>query len=138
MIKISCPYCGQGYDCDDEFNGETITCQKCSKEFDISNQKPVHTQESKEQQKNIEQHPQQAVKEQNFSTKCPFCLSEIPFGAKRCRHCGTWISGMALTKRIFSIIVKIIFSSLIISFLAIIASTLTVRFIQHIFEEFYK
>lgn len=138
MIKISCPNCGQGYDCDDEFNGETITCQKCSKEFEISNQKPVHTQESKEQQKNIEQHPQQAVKEQNFSTKCPFCLSEIPFGAKRCRHCGTWISGMALTKRIFSIIVKIIFSSLIISFLAIIASTLTVRLIQHIFEEFYK
>ena len=133
MIKISCPNCGQGYDCDDEFNGETITCQKCSKEFEISNQKNIQNPEPKEQQKNIEQQPQQAVKEQNFSTKCPFCLSEIPFGAKRCRHCGTWISGMALTKRIFSIIVKIIFSSLIISFLAIIASTLTVRLIQHIF-----
>lgn len=66
MIKISCPHCGQGYDCDDEFNGETITCQKCSKEFEISNQKPVHTQESKEQQKNIEQQPQQSIQEQNF------------------------------------------------------------------------
>ena len=135
MIKISCPHCGQGYDCDDEFNGETITCQKCSKEFDISNQKPVHTQESKEQQKNIEQHPQQAIQEQNFSTKCPFCLSEIPFGAKRCRFCGTWISGTALTDRIFSIIIKILFALFIISILIFFASAITVAVIQAIFAK---
>lgn len=135
MIKISCPHCGQGYDCDDEFNGETITCQKCSKKFEISNQKPVHTPESKEQQKNIEHQPQQAIQEQNFSTKCPFCLSEIPFGAKRCRHCGTWISGMALTDRIFSIIIKILFALFIISILIFFASAITVAVIQAIFDK---
>lgn len=135
MIKISCPHCGQGYDCDDEFNGETITCQKCSKKFEISNQKPVHTPESKEQQKNIEHQPQQGIQEQNFSTKCPFCLSEIPFGAKRCRHCGTWISGMALTDRIFSIIIKILFALFIISILIFFASAITVAVIQAIFDK---
>ena len=135
MIKISCPHCGQGYDCDDEFNGETIACQKCSKKFEISNQKPVHTPESKEQQKNIEHQPQQAIQEQNFSTKCPFCLSEIPFGAKRCRHCGTWISGMALTDRIFSIIIKILFALFIISILIFFASAITVAVIQAIFDK---
>lgn len=135
MIKISCPHCGQGYDCDDEFNGETITCQKCSKKFDISNQKPVHTPESKEQKKNIEQQPQQAIQEQNFSTKCPFCLSEIPFGAKRCRFCGTWISGTALTDRIFSIIIKILFALFIISILIFFASAITVAVIQAIFDK---
>jgi hypothetical protein len=135
MIKISCPHCGQGYDCDDEFNGETITCQKCSKKFEISNKKPVHTPESKEQQKNIEHQPQQAIQEQNFSTKCPFCLSEIPFGAKRCRHCGTWISGMALTDRIFSIIIKILFASFIIAIIAFFASAITVAVIQAIFDK---
>lgn len=135
MIKISCPHCGQGYDCDDEFNGETITCQKCSKKFDISNQKPVHTPESKEQKKNIEQQPQQAIQEQNFSTKCPFCLSEIPFGSKRCRFCGTWISGTALTDRIFSIIIKILFALFIISILIFFASAITVAVIQAIFDK---
>lgn len=136
MIKISCPHCGQGYYCDDEFNGKTITCQKCSKEFKISNQKNIQNQEPP---KNIEQQPQPpAVQEQKFSIKCPFCLSDVPFGAKRCRYCGTWISGTALTKMIFSIIVKILLSSIVISILAIMASSITVGLIQAIFDKLYK
>lgn len=140
MIKISCPHCGQGYDCDDEFNGETITCQKCSKEFEISNQKNIQNPElPKEQPKNTEQHTQTpAEQEQKFSIKCPFCLSDVPFGAKRCRFCGTWISGTALTKMIFSIIVKILLSSIVISILAIMASSITVGLIQAIFDKLYK
>lgn len=137
MIKISCPHCGQGYDCDDEFNGETITCQKCSKKFKIlSKDKPIYTQEPpKEQSKNTEQQPQPpAEQEQKFSMKCPFCLSDVPFKAKRCRYCGTWISGAALTDRIFSIIIKILFASFIISILVFFTSAITVGLIQAIFK----
>ena len=132
MIKISCPHCGQGYDCDDEFNGRTITCKKCSKEFKILNQKNI---QNPEPPKSAEQHTQPpAEQEQKFSMKCPFCLSDVPFKAKRCRYCGTWISGAALTDRIFSIIIKILFASFIISILVFFASAITVGLIQAIFK----
>lgn len=111
MIKISCPHCGQGYDCDDEFNGETITCQKCSKEFEIlSKDKPIHTPE---QPKNIEQqhqHPS-AHQEQETLTKCPFCFAEIPSGAKKCSHCGEWIKGSKPINRAIYVLLAFFFGN---------------------------
>lgn len=32
-MKISCPACGQHYECPDKWEGKEITCEKCSKSF---------------------------------------------------------------------------------------------------------
>jgi len=34
-MKTSCPYCGQHYEVDENFSGETVNCQQCGKAFVI-------------------------------------------------------------------------------------------------------
>lgn len=67
-MKISCPACGQHYECPDEWEGKEIKCQRCGSNFSIVK-------------------PEQVTKIQ----KCPYCLAEIPSSAKKCSHCGEWL-----------------------------------------------
>ncbi|MBQ7404230.1 MAG: NINE protein [Lentisphaeria bacterium] len=75
-MKFQCPHCKASYNLKTAGSYECISCHKS-----------FYFQPKKDEVK-ITQKPQQTGPQ-----TCPFCLSEVPSGAKKCAHCGEWISG---------------------------------------------
>lgn len=64
-MKISCPYCGQHFEVEEEFAGQSVECSSCGKLFTISAPEPTK--------------------------RCPMCGEEILAVAKKCKHCGEYL-----------------------------------------------
>ena len=58
-MKIFCPHCGQGYEVAEKYLNQTICCQSCNQNFQVTDKK-----------------------------RCPACGEEILAIAKKCRFCG--------------------------------------------------
>lgn len=86
-MKISCPHCGQRYELDDSFAGQSVTCERCWKDFVAFAPEPPPPEPVKEKDDAEKQaEPEKSV------ILCPYCESEIPQFVKKCRYCGEWLN----------------------------------------------
>lgn len=59
LMKIFCPHCGQAYEVAEKYLNQTIGCQTCNQNFQVTDKR-----------------------------RCPACGEEILAIAKKCRFCG--------------------------------------------------
>lgn len=102
-MKLSCPHCHQHYEIDAAYAGSWITCDNCGKNFAIP--AAVAPSDSREcatdwsvSDRAADGHKTPASAQSVTGVElapvniCPFCGGDIPFGVKKCRHCGSWLS----------------------------------------------
>lgn len=88
-MNYKCPNCQTEYDLVESGNYECVNCHAV---FTFQN----HGKKS----------PEPIAK-----STCPFCKLEIPEGAKKCGHCGEWISGTAPVKRNTYLLLSFLFGN---------------------------
>lgn len=77
-MKYNCPHCQQPYEL--EKDGK-YKCLVCDTEFDFTVPAPATVTITQPE-------PQEPSEPQ----RCPFCMLEIPAGARKCGHCGEWVN----------------------------------------------
>ena len=77
-IIFNCPHCRQSIEAPPDMAGQLIECPSCKQTIEVArHQPPPRT-------------PLYAPAAKNKI--CPFCRSEIPSTAQKCKHCGEWVN----------------------------------------------
>lgn len=93
-MKVSCPTCGVSLQAPDTAIGKTVKCPKCRNRFTTPRPSLVESalgESTSGAQRQAASVPARAPATVEATQQCPFCGSEIPSVAKKCRECGETI-----------------------------------------------
>ena len=76
-IVFSCPHCRQSIEAPPDMAGQLIECPSCKQTIEVT------------------KFPKPPAMPRSFPSRankaCPYCGSEIPSTAQKCKHCGEWV-----------------------------------------------